>query len=417
MRLGERGAARRALVCVVAVALCCGPALTGARAQDAAPSDGSSAIASSGETVLLRERPGYDATVLASLSDGSGLAVNGEPVSATDGSLWLPVVANGQSGFVPAGYVAADGAAPADPAAASIPASDSAAADSAAPDPATAAPQTGAATTNSDANLRAAPSGDAEVLSVLPTGTSVAIDGAAENGFVPVSGESGSGWIAADLLTSGDAALPPPLVMQPDGSAAPETTAAPAPTPAPAAEDAEAPASSAPESEPTAGKSTGIAWPFTGGTWQVVQGYNNGTHTNRSAFATYKYSLDWARADGKTAGQPVSAPVSGTIQWIDRGSGGMLVDAGNGYGVAVFHVTLNRGLSQGDQVERGQQIGEISGPGGDGYMEMAHIELACWKLTGNGHESVPFAGKNAIAGQEFPDTGGTNQYMGSQVTP
>jgi len=406
MRLGERGAARRALVCVVAVALCCGSALTGARAQDAAPTDGAAAIASAGETVLLRERPGYDTAVLASLSDGSGLEVAGEPVSAADGSAWLPVVANGQNGYVPAGYVSgATGTVSAEP--------------DTAPDPSLAAPQTGSATTTTttDANLRAAPSGDAEVLLVLPAGTRLAIDGAEENGFEPVSGESGSGWVAADLLSTRDATLPPPLVMQPDGSVAPETTAAPASAPAPAPETTDAPASSAPETEPAAGESTGIAWPFAGGTWQVVQGYNNGTHSNRSAFATYKYSIDWARVDGKTAGQPVSAPVSGTIQWIDRGSGGMLVDAGNGYGVAVFHVTLDRSLTQGDQVEQGQRIGEISGPGGDGYMEMAHIELACWRLTGNGHESVPFVGPNAIAGQEFPDTGGSNQYMGTQVTP
>jgi hypothetical protein len=149
----------------------------------------------------------------------------------------------------------------------------------------------------------------------------------------------------------------------------------------------------------------------------VVQGYNNGTHTNRSGFAQYKYSLDWARVDGDTAGQPVSAPVSGTVRWTDRGSGGMLIDAGNGYGVAVFHVTIDRGLGRGDRVERGQSIGTISGPGGEGYMSIAHIDITAWRLTNNGHEAVPFEGPNAIAGMEFPDTGGTNQHMGARVTP
>jgi hypothetical protein len=82
-----------------------------------------------------------------------------------------------------------------------------------------------------------------------------------------------------------------------------------------------------------------------------------------------------------------------------------------------MHVTLDGGLSRGDSVERGQRIGSISGPGGDGYMSMAHIEIDCWRLTGNGHESVPFTGPCAIAGQEFPDTGGANQHMGVTVAP
>ena len=111
---------------------------------------------------------------------------------------------------------------------------------------------------------------------------------------------------------------------------------------------------------------------------------------------------------------PVSRAGNGSI---DRGSGGMLVDAGNGYGVAVFHVTLDRGLASGGKVERGQRIGAISGPGEDGYMSMEHMEIACWRLDGRNHESVPFTGPNAIAGQEFPDTGGANQYMGTQVSP
>jgi hypothetical protein len=37
--------------------------------------------------------------------------------------------------------------------------------------------------------------------------------------------------------------------------------------------------------------------------------------------------------------------------------------------------------------------------------------------TGNGHESVPFTGPNAIAGRAFPDTDGNNQPMGATVSP
>jgi len=95
----------------------------------------------------------------------------------------------------------------------------------------------------------------------------------------------------------------------------------------------------------------------------------------------------------------------------------MLVDANNGYGVAVFHVTLDRDMARGATVERGQRIGTISGPGGEGFMSMAHIDITVWQLAGRGHEAVPFVGPNAIAGREFPDTGGANQHMGTTVTP
>jgi hypothetical protein len=255
---------------------------------------------------------------------------------------------------------------------------------------------------------------EAPVLLALPPGTPLSIDGAPANGFVPVTGNGVSGWIAVELLAGGAV----PAVPAPDPNAV-----APLPGPvAPPAVDpvaaAAAPAAvPAPPPEVASPTSTGIIWPFAGGEWKVVQGYNNGTHSNRSGFAQYKYSLDWARVEGDSAGQPVYAPISGTVRWTDRGSGGMLIDAGNGYGVAVFHVTVNGDLGRGGTVTRGQQIGTISGPGGDGHASMAHIDITCWRLADGGQEAVPFVGPNAIAGYEFPDTGGANQHMGVTVAP
>jgi murein DD-endopeptidase MepM/ murein hydrolase activator NlpD len=267
---------------------------------------------------------------------------------------------------------------------------------------------------------------DAEVLQVVPPGTPLTVTGAAENGFVPVAGNGVNGWIDANLLGGGtDPALPPPVLASSMTGAntnlpAPETAnVVPAPDPATTTSATDpALASIAPPPDTSTGQTTGIVWPFTGGEWEVVQGYNGGTHQNRGGFAQYYYSIDWARSDGNTAGQPIFAPVSGSIQWADRGSGGILIDAGNGYGVALFHITVDRSVSRGGSVERGQQIGVVSGPGGDGYMSMEHVEIAAWRLLdGGGHESVPFTGPNAIAGQEFPDTGGGNQYMGATVRP
>jgi hypothetical protein len=410
--INRRAAGRRGLACMLAVAFCLAPIISGVRAQEM-PAGGPAAIDSAGEPVLLREQPGYDAAVLATLGNGNALDVTGEPVTAADGTIWLPVVAGGQSGYVPAGFVAPTATA-VEPAVAPAAVPESvlettapsvSAEPVAAPDQTSAAAQGTSGATTTETNLRSGPSADNAVLTVLPPGTPLSIDGPAENGFVPVTGNGTSGWVAAELLAE-DAPV-----------AAPDANPLSVDVPAPVPNGAPSSTASGLDSEAVRGESTGIAWPMAGGEWEVVQGYNTGTHTNRSDFAQYKYSLDWARVDGDTAGQPVFAPVSGTVQWVDRGSGGMLVDAGNGYGVAVFHVTLDRDLAGGATVERGQRIGTISGPEGEGYMSMAHIDITVWRLSGRGHESVPFIGPNAIAGQEFPDTGDANQHMGATVTP
>ncbi|MFN8678132.1 MAG: hypothetical protein U0Z70_17255 [Thermomicrobiales bacterium] len=456
---------RRLLVGAMVATLTCGPLVLGVAAQDGAP-----IIASGGEVVLLRDAPGWDAAAVSELPDGSALQISGEPVTAADGTLWSPVSANGTSGYVPAGYVGAGSAeaAPVDAAPVASEdtwtpetselASDPALADAApvaaeplvsqepavAPDPVVAqdpvaAPMipTGAATVT-DANLRTWPSADASIMQVLPPGTPLTVDGAAQNGFVPVSGGGMSGWIAQELLAQqAEPVTLDPTLAVPDASVDPATAdpalAAPAPesgtvtepppliapdaTTATMAEPAPAENVPAPPPVIASDTSTGIIWPMSGGEWEVVQGYNNGTHTNRSNFATYKYSLDWARVDGNTEGQPIYAPVSGTIEWTDGGSGGLLINAGNGYGVALFHVVLNR-AGRGGSVTQGEQIGVVAGPGDPGYMSMTHFEIAVWKLKGNGnHESVPFDGPNTISGQAFPDTGGTNQYMDARVSP
>ncbi len=424
--LHESAAAGRALAAILAVLLAIGMTPTLLLARDA----GTAGIASGGETVLLREAPGWDAAVLADVPDGSAVEVAGEPTSAADGAMWLPVVIGGQSGYVPAGYVAsspapATEAAEWTPDASDVVAQEPAADPALAPDPVSAepeyvapAPVSNSAVTTADANLRSWPGMEAEVLQILPPGSPVAVTGPAENGFVPVEGNGAAGWLATDLIAEGRGTTLPPPLLATEATIAPEpSTTGEGVTTTPAEPGGAEPVESiAPPPDLSTGESTGIIWPFAGGEWEVVQGYNNGTHTNRGGFAQYKYSLDWARADGNTAGQPVYAPVSGTIEWTDRGSGGMLIDAGNGYGVAVFHVTIDRSVARGGSVERGQQIGTISGPGGDGYMSMAHVEIACWRLSDGGHESVPFTGPNAIAGQEFPDTGGGNQYMGATVS-
>jgi hypothetical protein len=177
MRLIDRRAAgRRGLACIVAIVLCLAPAIPEVRAQET-PAGGPAAIDSAGEPVLLREQPGYDAAVLATLGDGNPVEIAGQPITAADGTSWVPVVAGGQSGYVPAGFVAA-AATTVEPAVAPVAVPESVpettappgSADSvAAPALEVTAPSPGTTgTITTEANLRSGPSVDTAVLTVLP---------------------------------------------------------------------------------------------------------------------------------------------------------------------------------------------------------------------------------------------------------
>ncbi|MEZ4500882.1 MAG: hypothetical protein R2839_12605 [Thermomicrobiales bacterium] len=73
--------------------------------------------------------------------------------------------------------------------------------------------------------------------------------------------------------------------------------------------------------------------------------------TSIRAHSQYLYFFDIAREDRNTGGQPVYAPVSGTVRWTERESGGITINMGNGYAVAMFHVTVDRGWEMGDPIE------------------------------------------------------------------
>ncbi len=245
-----------------------------------------------------------------------------------------------------------------------------------APDPGSG---TGAATTTTALNLRGGPGTGYPVLAIIPAAATVSTTGDPQNGFYPVTFGGRAGWVAGAYLAFGS---------DPGGN--------------------------------PGGGGSGIAWPFAGGTWRVTQGYNGSSHYNGGGGWQYYYSLDLARADGNTAGQSVLSPASGTIRWIDRSTGGLSIDLGNGYAVAFFHVTLAGGLAAGQSVTQGQYMGYISGPGGQGFVGGPHIHLTVWQTADGGNWSriaVPFTGINAISGVEFPDTGGGNQHYGRLIYP
>ncbi|MEZ4530773.1 MAG: SH3 domain-containing protein [Thermomicrobiales bacterium] len=211
--------------------------------------------------------------------------------------------------------------------------------------------------TTANVNLRSGPGMNYSVIQVVPSGSAVTVTGSATNNYYPVTYSGVAGYISADYLTFDEPTTPGPG----DGL---------------------------------------LIWPVSGGSWTIIQGYNGGTHNGQ----TYMYSFDLQRTDGEqaTIGQPVYAPASGTVLWT---SGGLLIGMGNGYGIALFHITLSPGITSGTVVTQGQQVGTISGPGGTGYQVTPHVDMTLWELPNGGGTpriSTPYTGQFAISGREFP---------------
>nr|MBA2278129.1 M23 family metallopeptidase [Chloroflexia bacterium] len=187
---------------------------------------------------------------------------------------------------------------------------------------------------------------------------------------------------------------------------------------------------------------TRIKMPFRSGqSWTIGQGYNTSpteggshwncdpatlmdsisqTHSCRAPYQ-YKYSLDLARTDGNTVGEPVLSPVDGTIRWIDEATGGMSINLGDGYAVAFFHADLAAGLTEGQPVTQGQVLGWVANSGFANNGGWPHIHLALWQTTDGGNWSrnaVPFGGAQALDGFDLPALASStrNQYRGKAVT-
>ena len=232
--------------------------------------------------------------------------------------------------------------------------------------------------TTTEVNFREEPGLSSRVLQVVPFGTAVTATGDAANGFLAVTLDGVDGWMSADYLSETE-----------------------------------------PEAPPAA--SYAIVWPMSGGEWKVSQGYNGPwTHYNSGGLWQYYYSLDIKRTDGDTAGQPIYAPASGTVRWTEVETGGIVIDMGNGYAVAMFHLEVDPSIADGDSIVQGQYVGYLAYPGGGGNGGSPHLHFNIWASTDGGNwsrEAIPFTGAFAISGESFPDIGGGNQWSGYLIYP
>lgn len=335
----------------------------------AAPSGTSASVLS---LVNLRGGPSESDAILRVLPAGSPVTVTG-----AESNGFVPVWYNGTTGWIAAPLIDGSGLTTLDTTA-QPPAAETAAA-------------SGSRTTAEPVNIRAEPAVASRVIGVIPGGVALTPLAGPESGFYQVAYDGVTGWVSGASL--GDSGVT---------AAGAQPTSAYAPGPG---------------LEPTEGGS-GLIWPVASGGWTIMQGYNGSSHQDRDSNWQYYYSLDLVRSDGATAGQQVLAPTAGTVRWLDPSTGGISIDIGNGHAVAMFHISVDPSLRDGDPVRQGQAIGHISGPGEAGFAGTPHVHFSLWQTTDGGNwsrDAVPFTGAYALAGREFPDIGGSNQYRGTEI--
>jgi D-alanyl-D-alanine carboxypeptidase len=163
--------------------------------QSASPSQPGTATAI--QAVELRDAPQDDGADLGTIPAVAAVTLTGE---AQDG--FLRVVYNSQEGWADAAYLeVADTSSDAAVQQAQV-AEAPAQADSVAPAPASNpdSPVGAEAVATNNVNLRAQPSATAQILTIVPAGSTVTLTGSQANGYVNVRTDGQAGWIDSRYL-------------------------------------------------------------------------------------------------------------------------------------------------------------------------------------------------------------------------
>ena len=348
------------------------------------------------DNVHLRSGPSLGYASIGKIPAGDVVTIAGENI---DG--WLRVTWNGFEGWAYGAFFTGSGV-PADPAPAPDPEPAPEPEPEPAPEPEIEWIDPGTRYTVDSVNFRSSPSLDSTVYEVLPAGVAVELTGKSQSGFAEGTANGTAGWVSLDYLSW-------------DAPAAPE------PEPAPEQELSDEPEAEVPQEDAAPAPSgSSIVWPMSGGEWYIGQGYNGSSHQNSGSLWQYQYSLDLARTDENTGGEPTYSPVNGTVRWLDPSTGGISIDIGGGKAVALFHVDIDPSISAGDAVSQGQWIGTVSYPGGGGNGGWSHIHMTVWATDDGGNwsrQAIPFEGAAAISGQSFPNSGAGQDWTGTVIYP
>ena len=159
----------------------------------------------------------------------------------------------------------------------------------------------------------------------------------------------------------------------------------------------------------------GVPIPAEAGTqWEIVAGYNTGTHSD--ADGGDRQAIDLVRTDAATAGSAVLAPTSGSISYAS--SDCLSIRDAAGMEHLLCHIQPAAGLRRGSQVVVGEHVGTVWADGLGNNGGLAHIHYAVHHSRGSGYmgETVPFVGAYAIEGVELQDGSDFNLHGGAAFT-
>ena len=159
----------------------------------------------------------------------------------------------------------------------------------------------------------------------------------------------------------------------------------------------------------------GVPIPAEAGTqWEIVAGYNTGTHSD--ADGGDRQAIDLVRTDAATAGSAVLAPTSGSISYAS--SDCLSIRDAAGMEHLLCHIQPAAGLRRGSQVVVGELVGTVWADGLGNNGGLAHIHYAVHRSRGSGYmgETVPFTGAYAIEDIELRDGDAFNLHAGVAFT-
>ncbi len=143
-----------------------------------------------------------------------------------------------------------------------------------------------------------------------------------------------------------------------------------------------------------------------GETWEVIQGYNCGSHDGWG-----RLSFDLVNHNGRTRGAPVYAAAAGTIFYRGGGTNVLILKHTDGYYTMYSHMQAVVGGGVGTAIERGQWIGAVGAV--NPTPTVPHLHFTFFKADGayaTNRRPVPLA---FAEGYDFPNNGTCSQHEGA----
>jgi hypothetical protein len=143
-----------------------------------------------------------------------------------------------------------------------------------------------------------------------------------------------------------------------------------------------------------------------GETWEVIQGYNCGSHDGWGHL-----SFDLVNHDGRTRGAPVFAAADGTILFHGGQTNSLILKHAGGYYTMYSHMQEVVAGGVGTPIQRGQWIGAVGSV--NPSPTVPHLHFTFFKADGeyaSNRRAVPLA---FAEGYDFPNDGTCSQHEGA----